>query len=952
MKSIYLLFYFLIITSFASAQSIVVSGSIIDGKEKAPLTSAFVVLKNNTTGRKKTAISNNEGFFEFETIERGTYQLEVSYLGYHTLKQDIEVKDQALNLGTFFLYDESLSLEEIVVKDKLPLAVQNGDTTAYNADAFKTNPDATAEDLVQKMPGVVMENGRIQAQGEDVKEVLVDGKPFFGTDPSAALRNLPAEVIEKIEIFDKKSDQSQFTGFDDGETSKTINIVTRKNMRNGQFGKIYGGGGIDNDEQGRYNVGGTINFFNGDTRVSVIGQSNNINIQNFASEDLVGVLGSSGRGRRGGGGRGGRGGGGRPSRGGGASANDFLVNSQGGISTTNALGLNYSDMWGKKVEVSGSYFFNQSKNTSDEYINREYIDVADASQFYKEVSENSSNNINHRFNFNLEYKIDSANSIVFRPRVSFQQNDGISSTLAQTTEKGTTLNESLNQYQSDLKGINLSGSLLYRHRFAKRRRTFSINLNNTYNDKGGESTLLSRSNYFTDMATSDTLDQYSDLMIDGWSVSSNFAYTEPIGKRGMLMANYRITFQKDDSNKETYDFSEATQDYDLFNPTLSNVFASEKITNQGGLGYNYRKGKGMFMVRLNAQNTELKNAQTFPSELETKNNFFNVLPMIMYRYRASRTDNLRVFYRTRTNLPTIEQLQNVVDNSNPLQLTIGNPELKQAVQHSLFLRYSKTNTDKASVFYFLLGGEYGDNYITNATFLANSMHPIFDTLDIENGAQLEAPINLDGYWNTRTFVTYGLPIKAIKSNLNFNVSANYNRIPGQINDELNYSNNTTSGLGVVLSSNISEKVDFTLTSKSSYTIVRNSLQTALNSQYFNQFSQLKFNWIFGKGIVFQTDFQHQFYAGLLEDADQNYLLWNIGIGKKIFKNQRGDLRLVVFDILNQNRNISRNVTDIYIEDKETQTLQRYVMLTFTYQLRHFVKKAPTEKPRGERKGWW
>jgi len=321
----------------------------------------------------------------------------------------------------------------------------------------------------------------------------------------------------------------------------------------------------------------------------------------------------------------------------------------------------------------------------------------------------------------------------------------------------------------------------------------------------------------------------------------------------------------------------------------------------------------------------------------------------MYRYRASRTDNLRVFYRSRTNLPTIEQLQNVIDNTNPLQLTIGNPDLKQVVQHSLFMRYSKTNTEKSSVFYFLLGGEYGDDYITNATFLANSGHPIFDELGIDDGAQLEAPINLDGYWNARTFVTYGFPVKGIKSNLNFNFSANYNRIPGQINDDINYSNNTTSGLGVVLSSNISEKVDFTLTSKSNYTIVRNSLPSAINSQYFNQFSQLNFNWIFGKGFVFQTDLQHQFYTGLIDADDQKYLLWNIGFGKKLFKNQRGDLRLVVFDILNQNRNISRNVTDIYIEDKETQTLQRYVMLTFTYQLRHFVKNAPTEKPEDERR---
>ncbi len=934
------------------AQTYIIVGTVVDANENEPLVSAFIVLKNNTTARKKTAISDANGVYRFENVESGDYTLEVSYLGFHNFEENIKVYDQDLVLRPIKLYNESVALEEVVVKEKLPLAVQYGDTTAYNADAFKTNPDASAEDLVQKMPGVVMENGKIQAQGEDVKEVLVDGRPFFGNDPTAALRNLPAEVIEKIEIFDKKSDQAQFTGFDDGETSKTMNIVTRKDMRNGQFGKVYGGSGVDAEKDFKYNAGGTINFFDGDTRVSVIGQTNNINIQNFASEDLVGVVGSNrGRGRGGFSGRGGGNRGGGRSRGG-ASANDFLVNTQGGVSTTHAFGLNYSDQWGKKMEVSGSYFFNKSKNSSNEIIDREYIDVAEGSQFYKEDSENSSNNLNHRFNFNLEYKIDSANSIIFRPRVSFQQNDGISNTLAQTTERGILINETINQYQSDLSGLNLSGNLLYRHRFKKQRRTFSINLNNSYNDKGGESNLLSLNNFFRGTEKSDTLDQYSDLNIDGWSTSTNFAYTEPIGKRGMLMANYRLTFQNDDSQKETYDFSETSQDYDEFNNDLSNVFKSKKTTNQGGLSYNYRKGKGMFMVRLTAQNTELKNTQSFPEELETNRNFFNILPMAMYRYGKSRSNNLRIFYRSRTNLPSIEQLQNVIDNTNPLQLTVGNPDLKQAVRHSLFLRYSKTNTEKTSVFYFLLGGEYGDNYITNATYLANSDQSIFHELGIDDGAQLEVPVNLDGYWSTRSFVTYGLPIQSLKSNLNFNVSANYTRIPGQVNDDINYSNNATTGLGLVLSSNISEKVDFTLTSKSNYTLVRNSLQTALNSQYFNQFSQLKFNWIFGKGIVFQTDFQHQYYTGLLDDPDQNYLLWNVGFGKKIFKNQRGDIRLVIFDILNQNRNISRNVTDIYIEDKETQALQRYVMLTFTYQLRHFVKNAPTEKPEKERKKWW
>ncbi len=935
--------FILALTAFAlstHAQSFSVSGTIVGENENLPLINALVVLKTDSTTVVNSVVSDHQGVFRLEGIARGNYLLEVSYLGYQSLTTSLEIVNQNISLGSLFLKEESEILDEVIVKDKLPLAVQRGDTTAFNADAFKVNPDASAEDLVRKMPGMAMENGKMKAQGEEVREVLVDGKPFFGNDPSAALRNLPAEVVDKIEVFDRRSDQSQFTGFDDGETTKTINIVTRSNMKNGQFGKIYGGGGLDNDGDGQYNAGGMINYFNGDTRLSVIGQTNNINIQNFASEDLVGVMGSSG-GR--GGGRGGRGGGW------GRGGNDFQVSSQGGITTTHALGLNYSDMWGKKMEVSGSYFFNKSDNNNDRLLNREYVNISDGSQFYNEDNQKSSTNLNHRLNFNMEYQIDSSNSIVFRPRISFQQNDGFSNMLAQTTENNNLVNQTSNQYRSDLQALNFSGSLLYRHKFVKPRRTFSINLNSSYNDKAGESFLLSGNDY---IIKSDTLDQFSDLMIEGWSLSSNVDYTEPVGKNGMLMANYRISVEEEDSNKETFDFLEASQKYDSFNSGLSNVFTSEKTTNQGGLAYNVRKGKEMFMVRLTAQATTLKNEQTFPTGLQTQRNFFNILPMVMYSYRPSKTDNLRIFYRSRTNLPAIEQLQNVIDNSNPLQLSAGNPDLKQAVQHSLNFRFSKSNTEKASVFFLLLGGEYGDDYITKATYLPNSNHPIYDDLGIEKGAQLETPVNLDGYWNARSFLTYGFPVKKLKSNLNLNVSANYSRIPGQINDDINFSNNITSGLGLTLSSNISEKVDFTIGSNSNYIIVRNSLQTTLNSQYLNQSSQLKFNWIIGKGIVFQTDFQHQLYTGLLDEADQHFVLWNLGVGKKLFKNQRGDLRLTVFDILNQNRSIQRNVTDVYIEDVETQVLQRFVMLTFTYQLRNFVKKEPTQKPEeDERRGW-
>ncbi len=933
MKQLLLLVGFSLLTAFTVvAQSNMIFGKVTNENEQA-LASAHVLLTNNDTGEEFTNVTDPTGRFRFRQLADGIYTLKVSFLGYREFTRQITTTGRPMSAGDIVLKEGDVELEGVEIEDLVPQAIQKGDTTQFNADAFKTLPDANAEDLVKKMPTVTTENGKVQAQGEDVKEVLVDGRPFFGNDPTAALRNLPAEVIDKIQIFDKQSDQSQFTGFDDGNTSKTINIITRKDMRNGQFGQVYAGYGYED----RYRAGGNINLFNKDQRISFIGQSNNINQQNFATEDLLGVVGSNSRrggfrGRGGGRGRGGRGGGG-------ASVNDFLVDQQGGIAQTHAIGLNYTDEWGEKFEISGSYFFNRSDTDADELIDRTFVDNEEVSETYEEENFTNTKNTNHRINMRLEYDIDSFNSIIMRPRLSIQQNKGTSTTFGQTNLGATLLNQTDNTYSSDLSGIDFSNNLLWRHRFKKRRRTLSFNLGTTYSDKNGESFLNSRNGFYENRPRFDTLDQRSDLDIVGWSGSASVYYTEPIGKMGMLMANYRASYREDDSAKETFDFDEATDDYSNLNEPLSNTFRNEYFTQSIGAGYNYRKRNFMFMFRANVQRAELTNQQLLPIETGERSQKFDAfLPFAMIRYGKSRANNLRIFYRTNTDQPSIEQLQNVVDNSNPLQLSVGNPDLDQSYSHRLFLRYSNTNPQKSTVFFALVGGSFTDNRIVNSTYLTESDAPIFDELRLEEGAQLTRPVNMDGYWDSRVFLTYGFPLRKIKSNLNTNISFNHARIPGLIDEQENFSNNSTAGLGLVLSSNISDRVDFTLSSKSNYNVVTNTLQGNLNTEFFNQNSSVQLNWLLGKGIIFRTDVNHQFYDGLSEDFDQNFVLWNIGIGKKLFKNDRGELFLSVFDLLKENNSVNRQVTEVFVEDTETQVLQRYIMLTFTYNVRHFRVK--------------
>jgi hypothetical protein len=283
-------------------------------------------------------------------------------------------------------------------------------------------------------------------------------------------------------------------------------------------------------------------------------------------------------------------------------------------------------------------------------------------------------------------------------------------------------------------------------------------------------------------------------------------------------------------------------------------------------------------------------------------------------------------------------------------LTTGNPNLDQEVRHRINFRYNKTNTEKSSIFYAALNGEYRQDYIGNNTFIANVDTMITNEITLAKGGQLIRPINFGNYWATNAFVTYGFPIKAIKSNLNFNLSGGYVSQPGLVNDIENTSNTATARIGITLSSNISEKIDFTITSTSNINNSTNTAADFVTTQYFNQVTTGTLNLIFGNDWVFRTEVAHNYYDGLTDGFNQNYVLWNMSLGKKFLKNNRGDLRLTVFDLLNQNTSISRNVTNAYIEDIETVVLQRYLMLTFTYDIRHFGKAPEKTEENRRRRG--
>jgi uncharacterized membrane protein YgcG len=935
-----------------NAQDIILKGKLSDKEDAKAIVGATVrVMAGNDSANAKTVLTDNRGRFEVKNLQAQNYTISITSAGYEKIIQKINLQASNKEPIPFTLTKLSKLLAGVTVTSKVAPVKQKGDTIEFSASQFKVNPDATAEDMIKKLPGITVDrNGNVTSGGDQVRKVTVDGRDFFGDDATAALRNLPAEVIDKIQVFDRLSDQAAFTGFDDGNSTKSINIVTKGGMRNGQFGRIYAGAGTD----GRYAAGGNVSLFKNNRRLSIVGLSNNINQQNFATQDLLGVTSSSNGGNRGGGRGGPRGGGGGGNFGGGGNNNggNFLVGQQNGISKTNAIGLNFSDTWSKKTEISGSYFFNNNNNSNDQQSNSTYFLTSGKNQLYDETTLSRSNNYNHRLNLRLEYKIDSFNSISITPAISFQKNKSLTNIQGLNAFSATeAISKSANSSNNSTDGYNISNNILFRHAFRKRGRTLSFNLNTGLNKREGDVYLKNRNEYYrTGSNLNDSLQQFTDQLTNGYQVSGNIAYTEAVGKSGQLQFNYTPSFTKSKSDQEAFRYDYVNAKYSIFDNNLSNKFDNTVMRQNAGVSFRKGNRDNMFSIGLSYQYTELNSTQVFPFAAQVKKSFNNLLPSLMWTKKLNAKNSIRLFYRSSINAPSVNQLQDVINNNNPLFISSGNPNLKQQFSHTISSRYTYTNTAKGKSFFANIFLQENNNYIGNATYIASKDSVLNSTVTLFKGSQLSKPVNLDGYWNLRSFFTYAFPVKFIKSNLSVNAGLTYAKTPGLINNVLNQSNSFNYNAGLVVASNISEYIDFNVSYAANFNVVKNSIQPQLNNNYISQTAGLQLNLLSKKGWFVQNDINNQRYSGLTDGFNQNYWLWNAGVGKKFLKNQAGELKLSVFDLLKQNQSIVRTVTETYIEDVQNQVLRQYFMLTFTYKLKNFgVAKQPARGGEGGRR---
>ncbi len=928
----------LLLPTLAHAQVTSLKGRFVDPTNNAAISGVQLKLTNFAdTADVRRVTGKDDGTFEVTGLGVHSYRLEAARLGYATLRQVIRVTRSGQDAGVLQLVPEAVDIAGITVTESPAPAAQRADTTEFHASAVKTSKDATAEDLVQKMPGVTMESGQVKAQGENVQQVLVNGRPFFGSDPAAAMRNLPAEVVDRIQVYDRSSDQAEFSGFEDGTQQRTMNFILRD--QKAQFGKGYVGYG----DRDRYQAGGNATILRGTTRFTAIGLSNNINQRNFSPMDLFGAMsgnqGGSGQPRTmmmgGGGMRGGGGGGPQFRMGGGGSGFDpssFFVNQQGGISTTHSGGLNYSGQWGPKLAVTSSVFLNQTENENLQSLTREYLPPQDSLAFYGQNVTSDSRNGNQRVDARFEWTLDSLNSVIMQPRLYFQRNRSRTLGLASnTTALGSELSSSNSDTHNETVGNNLSNRLTLRHRFAKRGRNVSADFQMGYNLRDGDRDQLSLNSF----AMPDSVavsDQRTDSRSITRSGSTRLAYTEPLSKRWQMQATLNPSLSRSTSDARTLGLDTLTGEYSRLDLAQSNTFRSRNTTQNAGLAVLRTSGPWRWLSQAAWQQTRLESEQTFPDARTVDQTFRDVLPSMTLSGTFANRRNVRLAWNTSTQAPSVTQLQNVVENSNPLALTAGNPNLRQTYNQNFSIRMSEADPMRSKSRFVFENLILVSRPISNSAFTALT-DSVLDGIALARGTQLTRPVNLDVSWVANAFAAYSRPVSFLKSIVSVNGGGSFNQTPTRINAGDNISRTWSVRYGSVLSSNISPNLDFTLSYQGNYNITRNTLSTTSRGDYYAHTLGLRFNAVAKHGIVIRQELNHNLQGGVSDQYGQNVVLWNTTLGKKLLKGDKGEIRVTATDVLQQDRSVGRSFTETYVQDSRDRTLGRFVQAVFTYTFR-------------------
>ena len=875
----------------------IIKGKLIDDATQEAISEANVRILNQKDSTFVTGkASNRNGSFSIP-VPNGQYIAQISYIGYTDMFKDVSITDRntTVDLGTLSLREDGVLLSDALVTAKSLEVVVRGDTVEYNADSYKVTESAVIEDLLKKMPGVEIDaDGKITVNGQEIKKILVDGKEFFSDDPKVASKNLPAKMVDKLQVLERRTDMSMMTGFDDGDEEMVINLTVKPGMKEGVFGNAFAGYG----SQDRYEANAMVNYMRDSDQLTFLGGLNNTNNAGFS--DLASAMfGSSGGGRR--------------WRGSGSS----------GITESANAGLNFSKEFDKKFTLGGNvrYGDTDTDNTSSVYTQNL---LSSGNTFEREYNESNNYSQNINMDFRLEWEPDSMTKFIFRPNAAFYNNNrseiGDFSTVR---AEGDTINYGDSKYFSDGTGKSIGGTLEASRKLGSTGRVLSFSVGGGIDDS--ENNAENYSNTYYSTRPDDIIDQRIKNTSDGRNLNFYASYVEPLGKNNFLQLAYNYRYNRSESDKDTRTKDELTGEYTVLDTTYSKRLENNFYNQNVELNFRATREKYnyMFGVSMQPSKSESKIYKGETLEENVSQNVINFAPMAQFNYMWSRQKNLRLNYYGRTNQPSVTQLSSVKDFSNPLNISYGNPDLKPAFNHSMRLRYRNFNPEKNSAYMFMSNLGFTVNDIVSSTLT-----------DPETGRRESTYENVNGNWNANLRFMTNQPLRNIKFSIFSMTFGNYNNSNGFSNGDKNTSKRLN--LGETLGLNYrSDQFDFSVRGNISYNKVDNSLEGQQNQEYLNYGGSAETMVYLPFDFQIESDINYSSNSGYADGFDQKEYLWNAAISKQLFKEKNGTIRFKIYDILKQKSDISRAVTANYIRDTTSNTLTSYFMFHFVYRFNIF-----------------
>lgn len=888
-----------------------VNGDTVEG--------AVVELVYLSDSTKYHAVSDGSGKAKFQRIAYGDYSVTATFLGYIPSCRRIRLNAHFLSPDTIRMQPDVQLLDEVVISTPALRSTQNGDTLSYHADAYKVVLGANSESLLTKMPGISVSERGVEAHGRTVQKIMIDGEEFFGNDVLSALKNLPADMIEDVEVFNKLSDEAELTGVDDGRGYTAINIRSKPDRRKGTFGRLYAGYGFSD----KYIAGGNINNFNSKCRLSVVGLANNISLHNFVTEDIVGATDEEGKNGH----------------------SNFVVKPMPGISSVQSLGTNFNTSW-----LSGSYFFNRTDNSNVPVSQRENLNSGNKVQLTDAEKDLTALNYNHRFSAKMKFNVGERHSFIIRPSLNIQDFSDFSEQRSLVRNRFGCddirfVHNRLSDNRNERLGINVSNTFNYRYRFHKRGRSLSMSLLGNYYDN--ETDALNEQ--YTFRKPDMPLDP---LLASSVSSQQNFrktrkvmartgvVYTEPLSRRFRMSWEYAFIYSRDEAAKTVFLRDNETGE---LSTTADARQSSENrgiyLTHKIGPRFQYAFRKTSITVGGAFQHMNFKGTNILPATGEVYKPYSNLTYEVVANLVINRQNTICIDAKGRTVNPSANLLQDVVSLANLSRVSAGNPNLSPSYLHGFGIRYIHTDARRGSTVAVSLNYNGSGNYIGDSLVADQPDFIVTEGVKLGEGNLFVRPANIGGYHRLHGKITYGFPVNPLRSNLNIQAQAVINVLPGIINGEYSPVHRNNYLVGASLASNISEDVDFRVSYTGEY--VQGEFTTKAgknNNDYFSHTVSGQLKWAFWKGVTFTGSLSYRQDKGISAPFNDRTLLCNLYLGKRIFRNRLGEISIGINDLFDDNsRRYAHTINSSGTNNIVNQGIERYVAFQLVWHLRNYRK---------------